>query len=151
MFIPVAHIQILWNEQILLYIAGAAFKLHGFAVQLDSQLCFRAGCEDMADSISRGILCPCFDGQVDLLPVGDGIAVVQVRPDLDAVISAMLVRNIEHKRIAVAACAGGRDRKCVAAGSVAFQQERHTAAGGWERDRFEAAGLIAFYRLDGHI
>ena len=105
----------------------------------------------MADRISLRVFRPRLDGQVDLLPVGDGIAVVQVGLDLDAVIPAMLVRNVEHKRIAVAACAGGRDRKCVAAGSVAFQQERHTAAGGWECNRFEAAGLIALDRLDGHV
>ena len=151
MFIPVAHIQILWNKQILLHIAGAAFKLHGFAVQLDGQLCLCAGGKDMADGIACGILCPRFDGQVDLLPVGDGIAVAQVRLDLDAVFAPVFIRNVKYKRIAVAARAGSCDRKCVAAGSVAFQQERHTAAGGWECNRFEAAGLIAFYRLDGHI
>ena len=151
MFIPVTHVQILRNEQILLHIAGAAFKLHGFTVQLDGQLCFRAGCEDVTDGIARGILCPCFDGQVDLLPVGDGIAVAQVRLDLDAVFAPVFIRNVKYKRIAVAACAGGRDRKCVAAGPVAFQQERHAAAGGRERDRFEAAGLVALDRLYGHV
>ena len=35
MFIPVAHVQILRNEQILLYIAGAAFKLYGLPIQLN--------------------------------------------------------------------------------------------------------------------
>ena len=105
----------------------------------------------MADAVSLGILRPCLDGQVDLLPVGDSIAVVQVRPDLDAVISAMLVWEVKYKRIAVAACAGGRNCKCVASGPVAFQQQRHAAAGGWERDRLEASGLVAADRLDGHI
>ena len=61
MLVPVALVQILRDEQILLHIAGGAFKLHVFAVQLDGQLCLRAGCEDMADSISRSILCPCLD------------------------------------------------------------------------------------------
>ena len=105
----------------------------------------------MADRISLRVFRPRLDGQVDLLPVGDRITVVQVRPDLDAVISAMLVWEVKYKRIAVAACAGGRNCKCVAAGPVAFQQERHAAAGGRERERFEAAGLVALHRLDGHI
>lgn len=84
----------------------------------------------MADRISLRVFRPRLDGQVDLLPVGDRITVVQVRPDLDAVISAMLVWEVKYKRIAVAACAGGRDRECVVAGSVAVQQQRHAAAGG---------------------
>ena len=74
----------------------------------------------MADRISLRVFRPRLDGQVDLLPVGDSIAVVQVRPDLDAVIPAMLVWEVKYKRIAVAACAGGRNCKCVAAGPVAF-------------------------------
>ena len=105
----------------------------------------------MADRISLRVFRPRLDGQVDLLPVGDSIAVVQVRPDLDAVISAMLVWEVKYKRIAVAACAGGRNCKCVAAGPVAVQQQRHAAAGGWERDCLKAAGLVAADRLDGHI
>ena len=105
----------------------------------------------MADRISLRVFRPRLDGQVDLLPVGDRITVVQVRPDLDAVISAMLVWEVKYKRIAVAACAGSRNCKCVAAGPVAFQQERHAAAGGWERDRLESSGLVAADRLDGHI
>ena len=151
MFIPVAHIQILRNKQILLHIAGAAFKLHGFAVQLDGQLCFRASGKDMADAVSLGILRPCFNGQVDLLPVGDGVAVMQVGLDFDLVFAAMFVRNAKNERIAFATRTGGRDRECVVAGSVAVQQQRHAAAGGWERDCLKAAGLVAADRLDGHI
>ena len=110
MVIFVAHVQILRNKQILLHIAGAAFKLHGFAVQLDGQLCFRASGKDMADAVSLGILRPCFNGQVDLLPVGDGVAVMQVGLDFDLVFAAMFVRNAKNERIAFATRTGGRDR-----------------------------------------
>ena len=84
----------------------------------------------MADRISLRVFRPRLDGQVDLLPVGDRIAVAQVRLDLDAVFAPVFIRNVKYKRIAVAACAGGCDRKCVAAGPVAFQKECYAAAGG---------------------
>ena len=105
----------------------------------------------MADRISLRVFRPRLDGQVDLLPVGDGVAVMQVGLDFDLVFAAMFVRNAKNERIAFATRTGGRDCECVVAGPVAFQQERHAAAGGWERDCLEAAGLVAADRLDGHI
>ena len=69
-----------------------------FCRQLDGQLCFRASGKDMADAVSLGILRPCFNGQVDLLPVGDGVAVMQVGLDFDLVFAAMFVRNAKNER-----------------------------------------------------
>ena len=103
MLVPVALVQILRDEQILLHIAGGAFKLHVFAVQLNGQLCLRTGGKNVADAVARSVLCPGFNSQVDLLPVGDGSTVAQVRFDLHLVFASVLVGNVEYKRIAVAA------------------------------------------------
>ena len=103
MLVPVTLVQIFRDKQILLHIAGGAFKLHVFAVQLNGQLCLRAGGKDVADAVARSVLCPGFDGQVDLLPVGYGRTVAQVRFDLHLVFASVLIGNVEYKRIAVAA------------------------------------------------